>query len=435
MLSIYRYTASGVEKTDISIPWTQAESQDGVALQCWDAEWLEGMMHNLVDEAGEEGLLGLAAPGADLYVEGCPILHYRTLMKRIPDLVARATEIVPAEHLYVDLGGAAVQPFNALYQCVAYRDLLGCNPAEDGRTVCTLVDRLTEWACRTGEVRAELQMAQSQGLLQPCQEEVYQALGLAAFYGRLSDSNFFGADDLVRAPNGAWVMPATHDSVWARLIGYLMAPWVLWTGGWIGWARLIGEDEQVLPVSSFLGAGIAFEGVGNGVASVVGNVGMHGAVYSALRAHLGWSFDQMSPAAQRHLPWDGERLDVEAVKPEEGALHAFVSGLVSKLGRERACAAVVASSALDCAEALQRASSALEVACPSELAVVGGWYHNRAFGEALGDCGFKVDYPAFGGSATEDGVAAEALRRWSIQEGASGLTFKQAHQAIAEMRG
>lgn len=432
LLSIYRYTADGVQKTDVPIPWILVDSPDGIPLQCWDGEWLEQMMHVLVDQAGEGGLLSVAAPGADLYVEGCPIIHYRTLMQRIPDLVARATEVVPANRLYVDLGGAAVKPFNALYQCIAYRDLFGCSPAGT-RTICTLVDQMTEWACRTGEVRAELQMAQSQGLLIGGQEQIYGELGLGAFIERLSDSNYFGADDLVGAPNGALVMAATHDSVWARLIGYLMASWVLWTGGWIGWARRLGQDEPILPVASFLGAGIAFEGVGKGIASVVGNIGMHGAVYTALEMRLDWTYERMSEAASGHLPWNGKLPDVSAVKPEDEALREFVSELIADLGEECACAAIVDAAANDCARGVRAAAEALNEEPPKQLAIVGGWWRNRAFGKALGNRNLEAAYPAFGDSATEDSVAAEALRRWSIQEG-GGLTFEQAHQAIVIMR-
>jgi sugar (pentulose or hexulose) kinase len=210
---------------------------------------------------------------------------------------------------------------------------------------------------------------------------------------------------------GVLCVPGSHDSVYARIVGFSTAPFVVWTGTWLGVAANI-EGTGVVPCEDTMKAGLSFEGLDP--QAVQKNTGMFGPVFEELRKRTGLSYGECDEAvlAESNLPRLQPSLLTNSL-PGDAADHVLQT--LRENGQEgsdrRAVAAVVQCAARTIAEDLNKVAKAVKR--PLErIAVVGGWAKSRAFCELLGRFSeASVAIPPHAARATEVGYMAHMLYR------------------------
>jgi sugar (pentulose or hexulose) kinase len=388
------------------IPWT-GNAREGIY---WPAAWLAEELDRVKADARPGDIIALAMPGADLLVlspedaEGGlpanPIQHYRGVMDG--GFIERTLDILPAETIYAETGGANVAAFQPYAQLLAYEER---NPGllANAAAVVPLCDWMT-WRL-SGERGHDPVMLQDQGLTPRGKLICERVSGIPGLAAKIAPWRTFGEKEAVRAKGGFLVAPVTHDSVPARMAGYSSCPWTVWTGTWIGTACQIDSIRATEPA---LAGGIAFEGAGDSLSAIT-NVGMLGRTYKALITAAEIDFERASAIAMARMSrkvyesFDVSKLPID----EEAALESLIDRYGPDL--EDVLGAVISSIAVACREKISATARALSLPPPREVAVIGGWARNQAFIQALKRFYEGVRIPPQAASATTVGLAAEAL--------------------------
>jgi sugar (pentulose or hexulose) kinase len=212
------------------------------------------------------------------------------------------------------------------------------------------------------------------------------------------------------------MMPATHDSVWARLVVELL--WLLWTGGWIGWTRKLEPEQVFTPAKKHYGK-VSLEGVGAS-AALIGNTGRYGELYEAVKNTTSLNYDQAALAAAQYLP--GQIFNPDSYP---GDAEDTAAALISKFENPAiALAAILESAAYSSVKNIRQAASSLGVPAPEKAGITGGFSNNRAFRRVLGRRGIEIEVSERAGNATEDGAGAEAYRRYCLATGKE-ISFRE----------
>ncbi len=404
--TVTRFSPSGAREVHhADIPWI-GDVSAGIE---WPRDWLRAQLDALVARSEPDDLLSLAMPGADLalldadgHADAFPLQHYRGVMDG--GFIERATALIPPETLYRRTGGANVAAFQPYAQLLAVQDRYP-GLLERAAAVVPLSDSLTALLC--GERAHDPVMLQDQGLTGEGRAVCQAITGLPGLADKLAPWRVFGETEAPHTSRGSVVMPVTHDSVPARMVGYSACPWVIWTGTWIGTACQVAAMD---PTPEAYRAGIAFEGYGASLSAIT-NVAMLGRAYKAVVHHAGYTFPQAAARAGDHLeaglpdPFEAGRLPAD----ETAALHT----LRERYGPDpdRLLAAVIGTTATACAEKIAATARVLGQPHPDEVAVIGGWARNEAFIGALRRFFTHVRLPAQAPAATAVGLAAEALVR------------------------
>lgn len=402
-LTVAEFTPDGARVTDQKeIPWI-GDAQSGIY---WPREWLEDELARLRESARSGEVIALAMPGADLYLHASggdplPIQHYRGVMDG--GFIEAALEKIPRNEIYRRTNGANVAAFQPYAHLLA---LQARHPGalERAEEIVPLSDWMTLQL--TGEKGHEPIMLQDQGLAHEGRQVCEEIAGRAGLARKIAPWRVFGEGEVLRTDSGAYVVPVTHDSVPARSAGYSAAPWVIWTGTWIGTACRV---EEIRASALACEAGFAFEGAGQSLSAIT-NVGMLGRTYKTLVGTGGMSFEEASRRIRHRLEAGTvPTFDVTALPADEdAALRRLSDGLGSD--PDLLLASYVASTAATCRDRIDATATVLEMEPPLEVAVIGGWARNEAFRAAL-ETFYTVRIPAQAPDATAVGLAADALVR------------------------
>ncbi|MFA6215578.1 MAG: hypothetical protein WC768_03355 [Patescibacteria group bacterium] len=401
------YSPTGNQKVvEAKVPW---QTGKGGAIY-WPLDWLQDMMKAVRSYAGRGDLIAGAMPGADLVFlkSGFPLKarHYPSTPEGV---LAEITAKIPALELYMATGGANVdfyQPYCQLAAMFASRSTMW-----NTDTIVPLADWLTgvlhNW--RVG-LRADQVMWQSQGLATLTSEALYRKLFGKDLAAKLFRSDFFRRCEVVRdRASGAIIVPVTHDSVPARMVGFSQCPWVIWSGTWLGIAFCLLKHLGIKPTAQTFAAGIAFEGIGSSRAAIT-NIAQLGRAYKWMIGFANW--DYATAALQANTVIDCTRpYDLTGMPTDEAEAKTWLRELYNKRSPQAAIAGLLKSAALACHQKLEATAGVLRLAAPTEISVIGGWAQNSAFINALRKLGYKVHIPPFAAEATHAGLAADALVR------------------------
>jgi len=397
-------------------------------LKYWPTGWLQHILHAAAAYGGRESLLALATWGADsalltrtghIFTSHIihPAQHYGSVPK---SWLGQATAHVSALDIYRRTGGANVawfQPYAQLLCEKQHRPQLLAWPAKVA--VIPMADLMT--CILTGAKGHDQTTLQSYGMLEKGWRGLYGQLfpqmGKAALAGRIAPWPVFDQRTILPGPGGIRVIPATHDSVPARMVGFSQCPFVLWTGNWVGTAFNLADSPGVQPSAESLAADIAFEGVGPARAAIT-NIAMLGTYWKAL---LEWAqgpqktdYQQGAASALEALD-KGLEVDLAEILPAQSEQ---IDQIAVRLGSVCAVsdwpvklATFIKSAAKACDQKLQATAKVLGLDKPTEVAIIGGWAENAAFVAALCSLGYAVHIPPLAAEATHAGLAAQALVR------------------------
>ncbi|MBW3621986.1 MAG: hypothetical protein KY468_01090 [Armatimonadetes bacterium] len=405
-LTVAEFSHQGGRVTDQKeIPWI-GNPKEGIY---WPMDWLSGELDRLRSAAGEGDVIALAMPGADLCIlpseeSGTlpPVQHYRGVMDG--GFIERATATMPAPEIYRRTNGANVAAFQPYAQLLAYEER---HPGvlNDAQAVVPLSDWMT--LRLSGRRGHDPVMLQDQGLANEGRQVCGEVIGLPGLAAKVAPWRVFGEGEVLRTEAGAYVVPVTHDSVPARNAGYSAAPWVVWTGTWIGTACRV---EAIRASALAYEAGFAFEGAGPSLSAIT-NVGMLGRTYKALVQRQNMGFEEVSARIQRRLNDEAiPTFDVADLPADE---EEGIRLLMDRFGTDMdvILSAYIASTAAGCRDRIRATASVLDLEPPQEVAVIGGWSRNAAFLDALQREYGRVKVPAQAADATAVGLAADALVR------------------------
>lgn len=447
------YGPGGAVKSVVreEIKWCFPRDSNMREQQCHDAGWLIKQVSALPGIAGEGGVVIVTVPGADLVLLDsqqrvlCPIQHYRSVMPEEgePGLHERSlaggfnggSSMSPA-YFYSATNGAIIAPFQPSFQLLEYRQRWA-DSFKATRHIVTLADWITLQL--TGQLGADLYMAQSQGV--GAREgngaaaiaSAWEFMGLPkGTYEKIALTRPYPMNMAIGGVGDTFVMPTTHDSIWARRLAFEVSPWVVWTGGWVGWTRQV-EQDKYMPNGDLLEAGAAFEGIDH-AAALIGNIGMFGPVYAELvKTYCAGDYEAMAKAVlQVRASGIGSSIDPLDLDTLKGNVEVIVPRLVEMCAGRPELAAFVflRSVARACVDGLDGAARLLRLDTPQSAAMTGNWAANAAFRALLRDFNLEIlDTPgAF--DATNLGAAAEALRRFSVTMG-DEISFTEALNVLA----
>jgi hypothetical protein len=386
------------------IPW-EGDTREGIY---WPREWLIEELRQVKASARKGDVIALAMPGADLYVSSREadtpprIQHYRGVMDG--GFIEKATSKVWPTDLYRRTNGANVAAFQPYAQLLAYEERQP-GSVRNAPEIVPLNDWMTDRL--TGRKGHDPVMLQDQGLTFEGRAVCEEIAGVDGLAGRIAPWPAFAEDEILETGGGVYVVPVTHDSVPARTAGYSAAPWVIWTGTWIGTACSVGEVRaSALAYES----GVAFEGAGPSLSAIT-NVGMLGRIYKVLIQRAGIDFTEASLRVQRLLDErELETVDVTALPADEDQA---VQKLSDRIGwdPDLLLSTYIASTADACRHHIRATSEILGMEPPVDVAVIGGWARNTAFLCALEQHFGEVRVPEQAPYATAVGLAADALVR------------------------
>ncbi|MFA4880862.1 MAG: hypothetical protein WC650_04550 [Candidatus Doudnabacteria bacterium] len=235
------------------------------------------------------------------------------------------------------------------------------------------------------------------------------------------------------------IFPIDHDSIFSRLIGFMLCPWVLWTGSWVGVARFM-QGLSAKPSKITFDAGIAFEGAGWTEAAIT-NTGMYGVIYKELLRRAGLKYSEVQNVALQRI-WEEysrvlnlKKLPSKAEEAADWLVKKCAGGLKLDLEKEEdkkfslnvAIFSFIKSVAKACADDLKNVAYALGLDMPTKVAITGGWAENEFFKLALGELGIEVVVPYFARNATHAGQAA-----FGLSEGKGFKGFYEAATMVEE---
>jgi hypothetical protein len=403
--------------------------------RAWNTEWLKEVILRLVREKAAPGdIVTFGIPGADLAVftgdeptmdNLRPLLHYRPMLDRGYAQVVQAR--VPNWKSWS--GWTITDSFQPVCQISAYDTL---ETIARAKTIVPLCDLLTYWL--SGVQGRDPVMQQDQGLLHPNAHRVFDVLYGHDFFSRFQPKSWplFDEYELIEAVDGVYIVPASHDSVYSRLVGFAVADVVIWTGSWGGVAvRFKGKVPRGADQEKF--SQIAVEGVGHSQAAIT-NAAFLGPTWKQLKNGAGYETYYEAAEVARQCLDQGIILTLqEAPRDEEGVKTAEWVLTQCSGSHSRALASVARTMAEACRQNLDEVSSFLGRPLGAEVAITGGWSQNEAFRDALRGVGFSQPFIApHAMNATHAGLAAEALVRLWRKQGEE-VPFHKALRALPEL--
>ncbi len=418
-VSVVEYTPSEarlIHQEDI--PWNVGES----GLFAWPLGWLGDKLNWLRWQYAEPGDIIVSGMwGSDLFLNPIPggraiaFPHYRSATDAdLDQMLQRISKT--REEMYLLSGGAAAAPYQPLGIFGATERLVP-SLLSDGPLWCNF----TGIAPFSGVITSKLSdrvgqdpfMRQSMGLHSSRAHKLYEGFEIEGReIGTLMGAGHVFEDNMVLEcyckGGKIRVIPCSHDSVFARLVGLaginveddLECAIIFWTGSWLGTTVRVGDSIQ--PTAATFAAKINFEGLGSYRAAVT-NTGMFGPIYKELIESVGFSGpDKYRQAAAAALPYIGE---VDPVNPNEGyqigpspypgvSIARYLNGVAAAMVEE-----------------LRRVVKVLDVQHSNRVAITGGWAENPAFIQALLKQGIQVIVPRHASQATHAGLAADGLVR------------------------
>ena len=391
------------------IPWDDKDS-----LFVWPLYWLRCILAKVKAEITPGTVVVPSMWGADVVHLAKDsdeivdkVFHYRSIPEGFANDLISTSDLSRYE---VSRRMGYVQP--AFYQAVFSSRFWRQNTATCNRDKEFRVIPLADWITwqLTGQKGHDQVMLHNQGLGVSTSEFVNNK------FGGSNRSRFapvwtkFDPSQLLEIGNGAYVVPCTHDSAYARsVLGSTNLPWGLWTGSWYGVCKIMpnipGEFDE-----SVFNADLVLEAMPNGGVAAISNIGKHGPLYKGLKNISGEiSYEEATRLALEKL--DRVSRDRLVFSPEVLSLDNF-----AQVAMERTCgdhsfalAAMVNTLAVNCRAGLAKAAAALGMSIPGEVAIVGGFAENAAILKALENNGLHVVVPPFAGLATQAGAAAHAL--------------------------
>ncbi|MCX6789694.1 MAG: hypothetical protein NTZ42_03760 [Candidatus Gribaldobacteria bacterium] len=416
-LTVQRWNEKEVETVcQMTIPWIGNDKDI-----FWPEQWLRSVVE-LVNSYAEQGdTIAWAMPGADLaFVE-----RYRVSMSE------RAYRLILPILSYQSLADGVI--FEEINKMVnpkkAYRQMAGANWAffqppshifyylKELQSGDFKVISLADWISYLAKgAKTEIPVHDSTML---------QSMGAYDFDGSTSGlyTELFGEDTAEKifpfdvlgenaysTIDDIKIIPCSHDSVFARRIGFSVCPSGIWTGTWVGTSDWIGE-KNIKPSNKTFDAGIAFEGLGN-LRALITNISMAGAIYKAIVQKLGWSYEQASKKAAEAVSHLGSQVvfDLDELPTDTEAVEKLVAGKALNAG-DYTLAYLLQSLAAACRRKKEAVYKILRRKVPEEVAVFGGFAENQAFLQALKNFGFEPIVPKFASNATHAGLAMDALIR------------------------
>lgn len=408
-LTVWEFSKDGAALImDTPVPWLKEDN----GAWYWPLDWLKNICKEIMKLAKPGDIVTMAIPGADLAIETdkgwLDAQHYQSIG------VGYFNHFMDMSHMsrlevYLKSGGANVaffQPPAQLEAEVIRRGLL--NLVTEIKSIVPLSDWIT-FTMTDGLdiVMLDQVMLQSQGLLVDSAKEIYEREFSQLITRALVNKPMFTTNANLTDTMSRLIIPVTHDSVPARMVGFSADTlFVIWTGSWVGTAiSLLGRDD-IVPSEKTYSANIVFEGIGKSRAAI-SNITMAGPIYKSLKAEL--SFDQMVEVVMDYMPrvktFDLEEMPIESIKESCAWLcDKYVTPGVS-------ATALIKTTALACYTNLKNQAEMLGLEDPCQVAIIGGWAENRAFKMILEKLGLKVVIPPLAKDATHVGLAAEALVR------------------------
>jgi hypothetical protein len=321
-------------------------------------------------------------------------------------------DAIDDEWWHIEFGGASKAAYQPLAQLKFLHSELPGSTWNQTAQIVPVTDYL--FFRLTGEQGHDSIMCQSQGLLGPKSRAVLEKLDAGLPENCLCPWQVYPPTTALLI-GGVYYVPGSHDSPFARIVGFSAAPYVIWSGTWVGVAADI-EGTEVVPCKETLEAGLSFEGT-----AIQKNTAQFGPVYKVLVSRAGMDYSQAAVCIleQRDLPeLDRSRIDVSAGGAADAA--NYVLDQVEKKGShnilKRALAAVINCAVEAVWEDLQRL--ALVTKTPlNEVSVVGGWSENEGFHALLERKGVQVKIAPHATNAADAGLVAHMLYRITEAEG------------------
>ncbi len=395
-------------RTDLRRFWTLPHAELG-----------DKSLNRLIFDEGVKAM-GLSSWGADILLvgeDGKPIggINYPSALQCTP--ICRWIGEIDAGWWHQQLGGAAQAAYQPLGQLAVLESQLHDESWSQVKAVVPLTDWL-RWKL-TETQGHDATMLQSQGLLGDARLAVAEKFGAPLPDGVLAPWPILGQDALAYHLN-VHIAPFTHDSVPARNVGFSTgADVVVWTGSWIGVAARIGDE--IVPNDATRKAGLSFEGLYP--RALQRNVCCGGPVYRELLDRNDLQLT-MAGAAEAILTYTGSELPpidlkkLETMSPDEGA--NYIQQVLSDADQANNPVRAMATLVHSIVEAVYNDLQALGEVLGKEIksvAIVGGWAENNAFITLLQAKGLEVHIPPCAAYATDAGLAADVLRRVTVQEG------------------
>lgn len=427
--TIYRFAPDGVSQlVKAEIKWGYEDEN-----RYWNKPWLVHFCGLARAYQDKDGCLVSGMPGADLAIcrsvkeewnsriPRCTYpLNYISVSEKS---LEKIQDIIPPREIYFATG-VHVKTFQPWAQ-IQYMLDMGWNFEDDYiERIVPLSDLISCYLTNGGVMMGGPSMYKSQGLLGLSAHGILERL-FPNFHKKIV---YWPPWKLGDSFSG--VFPCDHDSIFSRLIGFMLCPWVLWTGSWFGVARFM-QGLSAKPSKTTLDAGIAFEGAGWTEAAIT-NTGMFGVVYKELLRRAGLRYFEVY--GQTREIWE------EALQFNLGALPKKVEEaadwVIKKCAKEAegdkavlylAIVSFIKSVAKACADDLKNVAYALGLDMPTKVAITGGGAENELLKLALGELGIEVIVPYFARNATHAGLAA-----FGLSEGKEAWQFRKAATIIEE---
>ncbi|MDD5627333.1 MAG: hypothetical protein PHW01_04985 [Patescibacteria group bacterium] len=415
--TIYRFAPDGVRQlAKADIKW----DYDSYG-RYWSKPWLLSFCNLAASYQGTDGCLVSGVPGADLAVcrseseewnPRIPMVYEFLNYTSVPEKsLKEIQDIIPPREIYLATG-VHVETFQPWAQIQYMLDMGWDFESDHIESIVPLSDLISSYLTNGGAMMGGPSMYKSQGLLV---HSILERL-FPNFHQKIAHWPPWELGQ-----NFAGVYPGDHDSILSRLIGFLLSPWVLWTGSWVGVARFM-QGLLAKPSKTTFDAGIAFEGAGWTEAAIT-NTGMYGIIYKELLRRAGLKYSEVQNiVSQRIWEEDSRILDLKGLpnKAEEAVdwlVKKCAAGLKSNLSEDDkkiislrvAIFSFIKSVAKACANDLKNVAYALGLDMPTKVAITGGWAENEFFKLALGELGIEVIVPYFAHNATHAGLAAFGL--------------------------
>jgi len=420
-LTVQQWTQGKVETVcQMSIPWA-IEWVSGHKNIYWPSKWLKNVVEMVNFYAKSGDIISWAMPGADLaFVEkyrlnmteeayrlALPILNYQSLADEV--IFQEISKSVDPRVAYLKMHGANWAFFQSPVHIAYYQKKLQKYPDIQ---VVPLADWITYLAMgATTKIAHDPTMLQSMGAYGiDTRDPLYAKLFGKDLAGRIFPFDVSKLDEVFITADGIRIVPCSHDSVYARRIGFSKCPSGIWTGTWVGTSDWIG-GKDIKPSGRTFDAGIAFEGLGS-LRALITNISMAGAIYKAIVQKFGWSYEEASKEVVKVVYSLGDRVAfiIDRLPGDTDVAAKFIIEKALNDG-VHALAYLLLSLAVACRQKKELVYKILRRKVPKEVAVFGGFSENIAFLQALKNFGFEPIVPPFAANATHAGLAIEALTR------------------------
>ena len=391
--------------------WNQDIPWAGVPpIYIWPMYWLAGLLDQVKKMATPGTIIASAMWGADVvHINkdrdiANPELHYRSIPESFANDMMLESDIPKSEWSRL-MGHVHPEFYQMVFNDAFWRVFTQrCEHLQ----VVPLADWITTKL--SGQLGHDPVMLHNQGAAVATSKLVnryfnHKLLSVFAPIWRI-----FKPNELLDLGNEVYVVPCTHDSTLARLIlASTGLSWGLWTGSWYGVCHAVADNEGITPGEKTYNAKLVFEAMPGGL-TAISNIGMHGPLWKALKnAHGQISYSEAAQMALERLKDTQFTFSDEMLKQKpENFVEKALDLTKNDLGL--ALAIMAKTIAEYSKKGLNAAASALGLANPQNIAIVGGFSKNAAILKALQLQGLNTVIPPFAGIATQAGMAAQALR-------------------------